>query len=338
MNENWKQFLQERGTIHDSSRLTTSQQIRDIDATNPQSVLTDLSFLGLLKVTGNRVEKFLQGQLSCDINLVNEQQTCIGVHCNHKGRIIATVRVLKFNHAFYLCTPREMIAKLKLALNKYAVFSQITLEDKSDEIIQIGLIGHSITPFLLDYFNTVPTKPHDALSQSNLTLILLPGETPRFQIIGTVDEICHLWTLAEKHYAIADSSLWELMDIRINNPLIYPETEALFTPHQINYHLIDGICFTKGCYTGQEIIARMHYLGQSKQQMMYAVLSSQKTPIPGDKLYANQEEVGSIVNASVNNTGSYEVLAVLKNDILTNKQPIHYQQDTGPLLKIIGMH
>lgn len=110
---------------------------------------------------------------------------------------------------------------------------------------------------------------------------------------------------------------WQLQDIRNGIPTIYPETIGAFTPHQINFQLINGISFNKGCYIGQEIIARMHYLGKLKQQMYRVSFSSNQLPIPGTKVYNSQkQEIGTLINAATAINRDYEALVILQNDAI----------------------
>lgn len=219
-----------------------------------------LSSLGLIQVIGVDAEKFLQGQLTCDVREVNAQQYRLGAHCDPKGRVQATFRLFEHQEDYYFLLPKNVIPHLLQCLQKYAVFSKVKLDEVN-------------APEILELF----------------------GQT--------------LWS---------DKSAWELQDILAGIPTIYPETIGEFTPHQINYQLINGVSFNKGCYTGQEIIARMHYLGKPKQQMYRVSFVCEHPPTPGTKIYnSNAQKVGTLVTAAPVAQNDYQALAVLQNDAIT---------------------
>lgn len=216
------------------------------------------TLLSLIRTTGTATSTFLQGQVTCDVTKVNEQQSALGAHCDAKGRIQATFHLFKQQEDYYFLLPKSVAPHLLQCLKKYAVFSKVTLTEIE-------------APELLEKF---------------------------------------------KHTLWSDNN-WQLQDIRNGIPTIYPETIGEFTPHQINFQLINGISFNKGCYIGQEIIARMHYLGKLKQQMYRVSFSSNQPPVPGTKIYtAQKQEIGILVNAATANNQDYEALAVLQNDAI----------------------
>lgn len=221
--------------------------------------------LGLISVIGPDAAKFLQGQLTCDVDNIAEQQSCLGAHCDAKGRVQATFYLFKQQDHYYFLLPQSVVPHLLQCLKKYAVFSKVTLTELN-------------APEILEKLKRT------------------------------------LWP--DNH--------WQLQEIRAGIPTIYPETIGEFTPHQINFQLINGINFNKGCYIGQEIIARMHYLGKLKQQMYRVSFNSPQLPKPGTKLFNdNAQEIGQLVNAVLVTENHYEALAVLQNDAI--KEAIYLQ-------------
>lgn len=214
--------------------------------------------LGLITASGAATSTFLQGQVTCDVTKVTEQESALGAHCDAKGRIQATFHLFKHQEDYYFLLPKSVVPHLLHCLKKYAVFSKVALTELE-------------APELLEKFKRT------------------------------------LWS----------DNNWQLQDIRKGIPTIYSEVIGEFTPHQINFQLINGISFNKGCYIGQEIIARMHYLGKLKQQMYRISFSSDQAPIPGTKIYtAQKQEIGILVNAARADNHNYEALAVLQNDAI----------------------
>ena len=162
---------------------------------------------------------------------------------------------------------------------------------------------------------------------NGLLLSIAENET-RFILLLKKDEAEQLTNNLQNQLAISDHNIWNLLDINAGIPTIFPETIGEFTPHQINYQLINGISFKKGCYTGQEIIARMHYLGKLKQQLYRISFHSLDTIQPGTKLYdTTQQETGVIVNVAQDSPSHYQALAVLQNTALSESiyLPNHHQ-------------
>lgn len=226
---------------------------------------SDQTPLGLILVPGPQAEKFLQGQVTCDVREVTEQQSRCGAHCDPKGRVQFTFRLLKREGNYYLQLPQVMIAHALNCLQKYAALFRIKLEE-------------------------VPSNETET----------------------------------------------KLAAIAAGIATIYPETIGLFTPHQLNSQLINAISFNKGCYTGQEIIARMHYLGKLKQQMYRVRFAGTMPPLPGTKLYNNEgQAVGELVAAALETENTLQALAVLQTNAITS--PIHLENSSGTILTLLDL-
>lgn len=206
-----------------------------IDMHNPESQTSAMKIPlppcgspGLLKVCGPDAKKFLQGQLTCDLETVSETQSLLGAHCNPQGRVLFLFRLFYRLGAYYLVLPREMAAPALLALKKYAVFFKLELSENISE-------------------------KETALEQQ---------------------------VAAE----------WSYFDLAQGIPLVYPQSCGLFLPHDLNLHVLQGVSWDKGCYTGQEIIARMHYRGKLKNHLYQAQIQTTTVPQPGAEIYSKQEE------------------------------------------------
>ena len=152
----------------------------------------------------------------------------------------------------------------------------------------------------------------------------MAGRTPRFEVIGPLQPIMAVWQTLSTTARIANSGLWSLLDIRAGIPTVYAATTDAFVPQMANMQLIDGVSFTKGCYTGQEVVARMKYLGKLKRRMYLARVESATTPQPGDELHADasasNQASGRIVDARPIGDGRYEMLAVMEIEAAENGQ------------------
>jgi folate-binding protein YgfZ len=264
-------------------------------------VLANLDYLGLLKIAGPDAKKFLQGQLTCDLEEITPTQSRLGAHCNPQGRIISLFRIFFLQDAYYLQMPRTHIPTAIKNLKKYAVFFKTTLIDASHEMICIGYKGTHLT--------NAPTI--DAVQTSNdLITIRLPDAKPRFIILGQFSAISALWTLLATRAAFISADDWRCYDIANKTTFIYPETTEKFLPHELQLPELNGVNFKKGCYTGQEIIARMHYRGKLKNQLFHATLEAEIGPQRGADIYDTKGAAGSIVDYCKKGYNSYDLLII----------------------------
>jgi folate-binding protein YgfZ len=252
----------------------------------------DLSHLGLLHVAGADAKKFLQGQITCDVNEITATQSRLGAQCNPQGRIVSLFRLFEFHDNYYLQMPAELVPSTINALKKYAVFFKVNLQDASESFHRIGYAGsglQKIFPHLTQ--TTDATTP-----ESDLLIIRLAGNEPRYEIIGDKTAIEDIVIQLGANTLDDPINMWKYWTITTGIPSINETTVGKFLPHEINLQLLNGISFEKGCYTGQEIIARMHYRGQLKKKMFQARVKSTHPPAPGSDIYLDGP-AGIIVNS-----------------------------------------
>jgi folate-binding protein YgfZ len=214
--------------------------------------------------------------------------------------------------------------------------SQVTLEEVSDQLVAIGLAGECSSELLATTFNNLPQAPGDSLQQDGTTILRLPGPTPRFELIGSADAMRTLWPKLAEKASTTNSELWSLLDIRSGIPTVYSGTVESFVPQMTNMQLIDGVNFDKGCYVGQEVVARMKYLGSLKRRMYLATTDSSTQPQPGDELFSSAEtesgqRAGKVVMSAAAPLGGYELLAVIENSHIETDQ-LHLESNTGPTI------
>jgi folate-binding protein YgfZ len=220
----------------------------------------------------------------------------------------------------------------------YILRSKVTLTDISDNLIRIGLTGACSEALLQTFFDDLPEQPNDVQRQETLTLIRLPGQIPRFEVIGPVSPVQEIWQTAEGQAQPSTNALWSWYEIRAGIPTLYPQTQESFVPQMTNLQLIDGVSFTKGCYIGQEVVARMQYLGKLKRRMYLAHVDTETPPQPGDELFAqgstSGQGAGRVVNAEARGEG-YDLLAVIEIASAEENQ-VRLGED-GPLLEILDL-
>ena len=195
-------------------------------------MITLLSNRALLKVKGEDSESFLQSQFSNDVKKIQDESVQINAYCQHQGKIIAIIWVFKRNENYYLSIPNELKTIVLSKLNMFKLMSKVEIEDLSDKVYQYGLIKED---------NKKSFKISDNLS---------------------------LLTTREILTNIKDSSHWEMACINESLPEVYLSISEKHIPQAFNLDIDQmGISFTKGCYPGQEVVARMHYLGKPKRRL-----------------------------------------------------------------------
>ena len=290
------------------------------------NLTTDLSYLGLIKVTGADAQQLLQGQFTNDITKINSEQHQLSALCSHKGRIIVSFRIFQHEAAFYLLLPKESLAPVIKRLQMYILRSKVSLEDASHNLTRIGISGINSEQILTDCLFAPPTEIDTNITKDGITILKIAGTIPRYIIFGeTIPMEC-----ITKSTSLEDSQTWQLLDILAGLPIIGLATTEKFVPQMINYHNINGVSFKKGCYTGQEIIARLHYLGEVKRQLYTAKIDSNEIPQLGDNLQAGEEKAGKIVNVAPHPEGGFIILASLiinnveNNDIFWKNSELQF--------------
>lgn len=294
--------------------------------------LFHLTQLGIIQISGSNAEKFLQGQLTCDVREVDAMQSRLGAHCDPKGRIQATFRLFKQADIYYFLLPKNMVQHLILGLQKYAIFFKVTLEDISQNWQAVGWYDPNNDSDLKTIYSGAPIELDAVMQLDNASLLRVPALKSRFIFVGPnkdIEKIQQKLNTVSTTHAV---NFWDLFDILAGIPSIYPETCGQFTPHQLSYHLINGISFDKGCYTGQEIVARMQYLGKLKQQMRRISFTYEQLPMPNTKIYNDSgQEVGNIIMVAAETNTKAQALAILPVNFVKN---IYLSNPNGPILTL----
>ena len=335
MQGNWKAFLTQAGALFDRERIESfGDPAWELRQALEGDILCDLSHLGLIRVGGEDAERFLQGQLTCDIRLIKEDSSRLGALCSPKGRMLATFRVFRREGDYYLRTRAEQVEPLLHKLRLYVLRSKVTLEDADPVLGRIGLAGRQSVLLLEEALGMVPLEPDRVLYHQGLTVIRLPGEPARFEIYGQYPALENLWLALAPRSVPAGVEPWTLLEILAGVPAVHPETQEAFIPQMTNLQLLGGVSFRKGCYTGQEVVARTQHLGRLKRRMYRAHLDSGTLPRAGTPLHCplagESQDAGRIVEAARHPDGGFEVLAVVPMEY-AREGTVYLGQDGPPL-------
>jgi len=269
-----------------------------------------LKQLALIKVSGTDSEAFLQNQFSNDITKLDDQTIQLNAYCQHQGKIIALFWVMRHRGNYLLSFPQDLAEKVMARLRMFVIMSDVVIEDVSEQYYQIGLINEN----------------HPSAYSFNNDLSFYLGESSAFNedIIDNDDE----WIKA-------------CIDFQI--PQVTSETSEKLVPQMLNLDINEvGVSFSKGCYPGQEVVARLHYLGEAKRRL-FAFESDHEIKV-GDSLYCSSSKAakargsrykgsGLVVN-SVKSDSLFYCLATLDVDLLDSKITLNYEH--GPTLEKIN--
>lgn len=307
-----------------------------------------LSHEGILAVRGSDASKFLQGQLTCNLSYLDQDHASLGARCTQKGRMQSSFRILLEGDGCLLAMARELIEPQLADLRKYAVFSKSKLTDESASWIRFGLQQAAGAPDAVadagtDVLHTVLDKLGLALEDAPHSVARAAGLIAVRVSPGRVE----LWAPAEQagavHQELAgylpQSALndWLLGQVRAGIGQVLAQTRELFIPQMLNLQAVGGVSFKKGCYTGQEIVARMQYLGKLKRRLYRVALAGSQPPEPGTPLFSpsHNSAIGEVVLSARSDDG-IELLAVLTADAVEAGQ-IHLGEAAGPALHLLTL-
>jgi folate-binding protein YgfZ len=337
MNTKWKTFLESQAASIDDEGVVQFPNAEPF----PECSLHDLSHLGLLRVSGDDAAEFLQGQLTNDIKSLAENRSQMAGYCTPQGRMLANFRLFRRDDSFFLQLPLELLAPVQKRLTLFVLMSQVTLEDVSEQMIRVGLAGSCAPQLLGRLVPNIPEQVGDVVHAESVTLLRLPGSVERYQAVGPIEAIAELWTSLGREASPAAADHWSLLDIQAGIPTVYGATSEAFVPQMTNMQLVDGVNFDKGCYVGQEIVARMKYLGKLKRRMRLAQVSSERQPQPGAEIYSAEastsgQGAGTLVDARSAPGGGYQLLVVVE-DASFEQNDLHLDDPTGPRLEFLPL-
>lgn len=241
-----------------------------------QHFLIPLPSYGVITVTGEEAPGFLQNLLTNDVQQLNQQPAQISAMCNPKGRLLALFVLIKTESGYQLVLPKSQSAFLTQRLQMFKLRSKVDIADCSETLHVCGLQGND----------------------ASTSAILLPSQSRALLIASTEQMTAELESLLNRDWQLAAEASWHIAEIEAGIPAIFPESRELFTAQQLNLDLIGGVSFRKGCYPGQEVVARLHYLGEPKRRLFQALAGTDTVPEVGETIVDKEKAVvGHIVRA-----------------------------------------
>ena len=285
--------------------------------------IAPLTDIGFILVSGTDAAQFLHNQLTNDVLHLSQSDVRLAGYCSPKGRLLATLMIWKHHDIYVIQLPRAIQATIQKRLNTFVLRSKVTLSDGSDQFSALGLSGNPLTTPLIDtltrWFSDLPSIPYQKIDTEAGSLIRLSDadHMPRYQWITTTDQALILWPTLIQTDPTAALNRWRLSEIHAGIPTLTAETQDQFIPQTLNFELIGGVNFKKGCYPGQEIVARTQYLGKLKRRMTLASINTTQLDqvLPGTELFSGHDAsqpCGQIIQAALNLQGGIDCLITLQ--------------------------
>jgi len=286
--------------------LTQQQNLNDVD--NAKQQLIPLPQLGTLQVTGEEAQSFLQNLLTNDVNALKINQSQLSGFCNAKGRLFSIFLLVRRNDSYQIVLPLDMCSLLSQRLSMYMLRSKVTISNISTSTACVGLV-HDNNDNALAF----PTDNYQGIDYKDSLLIKIPSETTsRYLIISEMENIDALLQPFNEQWQLTHESKWNLLDIEAGLATIYPSSKEMFTPQQVNLDLVDGVSFNKGCYPGQEIVARLHYLGSPNRRLFLAEVKTGIIIEAGSEVTSVDSVAGHIVCSETVEGNTRKLLISLK--------------------------
>jgi len=264
--------------------------------------------LGIVRIEGSDARGFLQGQLSNDLRLLTPAASLLTSYNSSQGRVIALPRLIERDQETLAILPRQLIGKVIERLRKHVLRAKVVLTEVSEEFFVLGLLDFDASCALRhDIPHAVLPGTHNL--DRAISSVRLPGPTPRHVLLGPARELTPLHERLPAE--LPDDEAWRAAAVAAGEPQIYSETSELFVAQMLNLDLIDALSFSKGCYTGQEIITRTQHLGRIKRRMLPFRLPPGVDARRGELVTVSPDRSGRVVESGRNSEGGFDILAVV---------------------------
>lgn len=280
-----------------------------------QARIAPLSHYGFLRVRGPDANTFLQGQTTADFRHVSTSEAQLGAYCTPKGRMLTSFLAAgAAEHDVLLRMRRDLIDNSKAVLGKYAVFSKVELSDASNEFVAIGVAGPQAAALVKLALNDTPTAKNAVVASEQGLAIQVDARGQRYELWLPANQALDQWRKLSTQATAIGSKTWDALAIDDGIADVCAATADALIPQMLNYDAIGAINFKKGCYTGQEVVARLHYRGTAKRRLYRATVQSGQV-VEGEDVFADDkpQAVGLIATAS----DSGKALVVLARDAVS---------------------
>jgi folate-binding protein YgfZ len=283
----------------------------------PLTLMT-LDDWALATLTGADAEKYLQGQVTADVAQLTEHQHLLAAHCDPKGKMWSNLRLFRRQDGFALIERRSLRDAQLTELKKYAVFSKVTIAP-DDEHVLLGVAGFQARAALNNLFSELPDAEKQVVSEGETSILWFEHPAERFLLVTDVATAERVTDALRGHAQLNNSQQWLALNIEAGLPVIDAVNSAQFIPQATNIQALGGISFKKGCYTGQEMVARAKFRGANKRALWTLAGRASRVPEAGEdlelKMGENWRRTGTVLAAVQLDDGRLLVQVVMNNDM-----------------------
>ncbi|ELY4776163.1 tRNA-modifying protein YgfZ [Cronobacter turicensis] len=280
--------------------------------------LISLEDWALATITGPDSEKYLQGQVTADVTELGENQHLLVAHCDAKGKMWSNLRLFRHGDGFAWIERRSVRDTQLAEMKKYAVFSKVTIAP-DDNAVLLGLAGFQARAALANHFTTLPDEQNPRVVDGATTLLWFGLPAERFMVITDADTASQLTEKLRSEAQLNASAQWLALDIEAGFPVIDAPNSNQFIPQATNIQALGGISFKKGCYAGQEMVARAKFRGANKRALWYLAGHGSRVPQPGEdiemQMGENWRRTGTVLAAVQLDDGHLLAQVVMNNDL-----------------------
>ncbi len=338
MSDRWISGLTDQGARFADGRVADyGDPVAELAASASQTIICDLSHDGLILVSGDDAAAYLQAQLCNDVLALDEGMVQWNGWCSPKGRLLATFLVWKGRQGYMLQLPRSLLAAVQKRMQMFVLRSKVTLADESAQWVRFGVAGPQAGSLIHAVTGQVPEDAMRTLHDDGGRIVRLSAN--RFELVAGVDDAIVWWHELSRRATAVGAPIWDGLQIREGILTVVPGTQDLFVPQMANFELIGGVSFKKGCYPGQEIVARTQYRGILKRRMAWIHGEAADVPKPGDPVYSQEfaeQAAGTIASAAAAPGGGFDALVVGQIEALKGGT-LALQSPDGPRLTVLPL-
>lgn len=318
----WQRILERAGAViengavahygHPSDELTA--------AAAGETVIADLTQLGVIAFSGEDTVTFLQGQLTNDVRALGADAAQWNGCCTPKGRLYGNFLMWRAGDDVCMQMSRDIVASVLKRLSMFVLRSKTRGRDASDERVRLVVAGRHASTAVCAACGATPDAPMHTLEVEAGSVIRVAAD--KFVLALAPEAAEAVWNTLCQHARPVGAPVWDWMRLTSGIPMIVAATQEAFVPQMVNLEVLGGVSFNKGCYTGQEIVARSQYLGKLKRRMLLA--HSTAPAQAGDALYSpasGGQAIGTVANAAPAPGGGYDLLAVVQTETAAG-QPV----------------
>ena len=300
------------------------------------AVVCDLAPLAILAIDGPDATTFLNGQLSSDITALTSDACQYSSYNSPSGRMLANAVLWRAGSGaadgYRALMSADVVESVRKRLAMFVLRSKVTITDVSATTVRYGVGGPGAGDTVRAAFSGTVPSPFAAMRNGAVVVLGIPG--PRYLVLAPADQGNSTFDALALHAQRADFDIWRWLTVHAGVPVITAPTQDKFVPQMVNWDLLGGVNFQKGCYTGQEIIARTQYLGRLKERLYAFAATTTSAIAAGDRVYSpefGEQPCGTVVNAAAAPQGGCELLAVVQIAAAATGE-VHAGAPDGPML------